>query len=180
MSIHFGPFVVTKQVFYKSTHSFALVNLKPLLPGHVMVCPFRVVPRIADLTVEEVADLFVTVQRVSSVIADVYKGQSLNIAVQDGPLAGQSVPHVHCHVIPRKLNDLPNVDDVYTLMNSREADIELSFQQLKAAHQAGGGALAGPDLKDTDRLPRTEREMWDEADMLRSKMATAGPVKAVL
>ncbi|KAK9313679.1 HIT-like domain-containing protein [Lipomyces starkeyi] len=166
--IYFGSFVVTRQVFYKSRHSFALVNVKPLLPGHVLVCPYRVVPRVKDLSAEEIADLFLTVQRVSEVIEDVYKGQSLNIAIQDGPLAGQSVPHVHCHIIPRKLDDLPNVDDVYQLLNSKDADIELSFQQLKSMNTVG---LSSPDLSDLERLPRTEEEMWAEAEMLQAKMS---------
>ncbi|KAK9457940.1 HIT-like domain-containing protein [Dipodascopsis uninucleata] len=170
MTIYFGPFVVTRQVFYKSKHSFALVNLKPLLPGHVLVCPFRVVPRIRDLTAEEMADLFVTVQKVSKVIEDVYQGQSLNIAVQDGPLAGQSVPHVHCHIIPRKLNDLPDVDDVYKLLNSKDADIELSFEQLKARNRA----MISPDVPDSERQPRSEEEMWTEATFLASQFTTSG------
>ncbi|KAK7202408.1 HIT-like domain-containing protein [Myxozyma melibiosi] len=164
--VHFGPFVVTTQVFYRSAHSFALVNLKPFLPGHVMVCPNRVVPRIKELTPEEVSDLFITVQKVSSVIEAVYKAQSLNIAVQDGPLAGQSVPHVHCHIIPRKLNDLPDVDDVYKLMDSRDADIELSFQQLKQLNST----TANPDVPDDLRAPRSMPEMEAEARMLRSEM----------
>ena len=45
------------QVFYKTAHSFALVNLKPLLPGHVLVCPNRVVPRLKDLSAEEVSTI---------------------------------------------------------------------------------------------------------------------------
>ncbi|KAK9370731.1 HIT-like domain-containing protein [Lipomyces kononenkoae] len=168
--IYFGPFIVTRQVFYKSRYSFALVNVKPLLPGHVLICPYRVVPRIKDLSAEEVADLFITVQKVSEVIESVYKGQSLNIAIQDGPLAGQSVPHVHCHIIPRRLNDLPNVDDVYQLLNSKDADIELSFQQLKSINTVG---LSSPDLPDLARTPRTEEEMWAEAEILQAKMSKA-------
>ncbi|KAK9462018.1 HIT-like domain-containing protein [Lipomyces oligophaga] len=168
MTIHFGRFVVTTQVFYKSTHSFALVNLKPLLPGHVLVCPLRVVPRIRDLTVDEVADLFVTVQRVADVIEEVYKGQSMNIAVQDGPLAGQSVPHVHCHIIPRKLEDLPDVDDIYKLMGSRDADIELSFNQLKKLNYTKADDSLGVD--NDLRTPRSMEEMEAEAKMLRERM----------
>ncbi|KAK9466267.1 HIT-like domain-containing protein [Lipomyces arxii] len=164
-AIYFGPFAVTRQVFFQSSHSYALVNLKPILPGHVLICPYRVVPRIKDLSTEEVADLFVTVQKVSKVIENVYKADSLNIAVQDGPLAGQSVPHVHCHIIPRKLSDLPNVDDVYALLNSKDADLELSFQQLKSLNTG----MANPD--DEDRKPRTEQEMWKEAEFLAKKMA---------
>ncbi|KAF4157838.1 hypothetical protein CNMCM6936_003749 [Aspergillus lentulus] len=62
--IYFGPFLVTSQVFHLTPLSFALVNLKPILPGHVLVSPRRRVPRVADLTAAETSDLFLTVQRV--------------------------------------------------------------------------------------------------------------------
>ena len=38
---------------------------------------------------------------------------SSNVAVQDGPGAGQSVPHVHVHILPRRPTDFANNDDVY-------------------------------------------------------------------
>jgi diadenosine tetraphosphate (Ap4A) HIT family hydrolase len=53
-AIHFAQFVVTKQVFYTSRLCAALVNLKPILPGHSLVIPRRVVPRYADLAHDEV------------------------------------------------------------------------------------------------------------------------------
>jgi bis(5'-adenosyl)-triphosphatase len=52
--VQFAQFVITGQVFYATTLSAALVNLKPILPGHSLVIPRRVVPRYADLSVAEV------------------------------------------------------------------------------------------------------------------------------
>lgn len=46
----FGRFKIdTNQIFYRSTHSFAMVNLRPLVPGHVLVVSNRVVPLLSDL-----------------------------------------------------------------------------------------------------------------------------------
>lgn len=56
----------------------------------------------------------------------VYGGASLNIAVQDGIHAGQSVPHVHAHVIPRKAADLEHrggTDAVYDMLDGQEGDV---------------------------------------------------------
>lgn len=50
--IRFGKIPVDKQVFYLTERSFALVNYKPLLPYHVLVCPLRVVSRLRDLSHE--------------------------------------------------------------------------------------------------------------------------------
>jgi bis(5'-adenosyl)-triphosphatase len=51
--------VVTTQVFYATKLSAALVNLKPILPGHSLVIPRRVVPRYTDLSPDEVAHITV-------------------------------------------------------------------------------------------------------------------------
>lgn len=99
MALRFATFPITNQVFYKSHLSCALVNLKPLVPGHVLVIPQRVVPRFKDLTPEEVQDLFLSTQEVGKVIESQYEAAALNIAIQDGERAGQSVPHVHVHVM---------------------------------------------------------------------------------
>jgi hypothetical protein len=64
----FAKFNVESQIFFKSAKSYGLVNLKPIVPGHVLVIPRRVVPRMADLQVEELNDLFQSVQRVTIVL----------------------------------------------------------------------------------------------------------------
>jgi bis(5'-adenosyl)-triphosphatase len=88
--LFFSKFPVTSQVFHRTTLSFAIVNHKPLLPGHVLVCPQRIVPRLHDLRVDEVTDLFLAVQKIGAVIEKVYKAEGINIAIQDGAAAGQS------------------------------------------------------------------------------------------
>ncbi|RPB25615.1 HIT-domain-containing protein [Terfezia boudieri ATCC MYA-4762] len=126
---YFGSFIVTSQVFYKTPLSFAIVNVKPLLPGHVLVCSNRVVPRLKDLSTAEVTDLFLTAQKVSKVVETVYGAQGLNIAIQDGIAAGQSVPHVHTHLIPRRFKDLANSDDIYALIESEAGDLDKLFRE---------------------------------------------------
>ncbi len=67
--LRFGQFSIAQsEAFFFSPLSMALVNLKPLLPGHVLVCPRRVVPRFAGLTTEEVADLWQTAQLVRMLV----------------------------------------------------------------------------------------------------------------
>ena len=60
----------------------------------VLVISQRVVPRFVDLEAEEVQDMFATVQKVGKEIEKYYSCSSLTITIQDGPFAGQSVPHV--------------------------------------------------------------------------------------
>ena len=53
-AIQFAQFIVTSQVFHTTKLCAALVNLKPIVPGHSLVIPKRVVPQFADLSREEV------------------------------------------------------------------------------------------------------------------------------
>ncbi|CAE8584683.1 unnamed protein product, partial [Polarella glacialis] len=78
----------------------AFVNLKPLVPGHVLVTPRRVVPRIGQLTDEEFDDLFRSVRIVQALVESVHGAQASRLGIQDGKDAGQSVPHIHVHILP--------------------------------------------------------------------------------
>lgn len=164
-AIKFGSFTVTSQVFYQSKLSFGLVNLKPILPGHVLVCPLRVVQRISDLTDEEVIDFYTAVQKVSKLIEKFYKADALNIAIQDGPAAGQSVPHVHCHIIPRRIQDLPYADQIYTLLNGKQGDLEQSFKTIRDVVRDEQNVLK--PIEDDKRIGRSMEKMEAEANELR-------------
>ncbi|KAF2637485.1 HIT-like protein [Massarina eburnea CBS 473.64] len=170
--VKFGTFVVTGQVFHITPLSFALVNLKPLLPGHVLVSPRRIVPRFNDLSAAEVQDLFMTVQRVSRTIERVYHASALNIAIQDGVDAGQSVPHVHTHIIPRKKEDLPNKDDIYQKLEGEEGDLARQLRESKTGEKNGEGTRGKFPAVDADeeRKPRSEEVMQKEAEWLAGEM----------
>ena len=62
---------------------------------------------------DEVTDLFQCVHRISPLLERAHKGTALTIALQDGKDAGQSVEHVHVHVLPRKSGDFTHNDDIY-------------------------------------------------------------------
>ncbi|CAK0869922.1 unnamed protein product [Prorocentrum cordatum] len=102
--VAFAKFTIpAASVFYQSASGLtvAFVNLKPLVPGHVLVVPKRVVQHIADLTDEELVDLFLAVRDVQAAVCAGHGADSANIGIQDGRDSGQTVPHVHVHVLPR-------------------------------------------------------------------------------
>lgn len=159
----------SKQVFHSTNLSIALVNLKPLLPGHVLVIPRRVTARLSDLSHPELSDLFLTVQRVGRMVERVYDASSLNIAVQDGPEAGQSVPHVHAHVIPRKRLDLEargGGDAIYGMLEGEEGDVGAHLRQVGNRDKRP----KFPTVEESGRNARSEEEMAEEARMLAEEM----------
>uniref|UniRef100_A0A673H512 Bis(5'-adenosyl)-triphosphatase n=1 Tax=Sinocyclocheilus rhinocerous TaxID=307959 RepID=A0A673H512_9TELE len=110
----FGQHIIkSSAVFWKTELSFALVNRKPVMPGHVLVCPLRIAERFRDLHPDEVADLFMATQKIANVTEKHFQASSLTIAIQDVPEAGQMVKHVHVHVLPRKAGDFEKNDSIY-------------------------------------------------------------------
>jgi Diadenosine tetraphosphate (Ap4A) hydrolase and other HIT family hydrolases len=87
---------------------FAIYDGYPMREGHLLVIPFRHVQRIAELTQEEFSDLFMMLSQVDNLMRSTHHADGYNIGLNDGPAAGQTVPHLHFHVVPRKMGDVPN------------------------------------------------------------------------
>ncbi|XP_054819211.1 bifunctional bis(5'-adenosyl)-triphosphatase/adenylylsulfatase FHIT-like [Prosopis cineraria] len=146
----FGPYKIHQSEVFYSTHlSYAMVNLRPLLPGHVLICPKREVKRFVDLTAEETSDLWLMAQKVGGQLENYHKASSLTFAIQDGPQAGQTVPHVHIHVVPRISGDFEKNDEIYDALDQKEKELK---QKL--------------DL-DKERKDRSLEEMAREAEEYR-------------
>ena len=79
------------------------------------------------------------------------------MAVQDGMGAGQSVPHVHVHILPRYCGDLERNDDIYDQLESWAPRDEMTLHKPK---------IEVPD--DSERRDRTVDEMAEEALLYRS------------
>ena len=73
---------------------------------------------------------------------------------KDGPAAGQTVPHVHIHVIPRKRTDYADNDEVYDHLEHSERTLNATLKERF------------PKTEEKDRMPRTEEEMAKEAAWL--------------
>eukprot|EP00536_Pseudo-nitzschia_multiseries_P018035 jgi/Psemu1/227558/e_gw1.2077.8.1 len=142
-----------------SKKAFAFVNLRPIVPGHVLVAPTRVVPHLSDLTADEYTELWNLVRSVQSVLKKAYPGTTaFNVAVQDGRAAGQSVPHVHVHLLPRAGGDLERNDDIYDALEAWAPTEAMAEAKEKTDIEV-------PD--DADRVDRTMQMMADEAAMYR-------------
>ena len=110
----FGPHLIrASEVFAESQLSLGFVNLKPVVPGHVLFAPRRVVQRFADLSSQEVRDLWSLAQACAPALERHLGATALTFAIQDGAAAGQTVPHVHIHLLPRKAGDFERNDEVY-------------------------------------------------------------------
>ncbi len=94
-------------IFLRSPLSFAVLNIYPFNGGHTLVIPKRHAGDIADLSVEERADLFDLLVRVKALTVKAFKPQAFNVGMNLGSSAGAGIPeHLHVHVVPRWNGDV--------------------------------------------------------------------------
>ncbi|KAK6747314.1 hypothetical protein RB195_000490 [Necator americanus] len=134
-----------ESIFYRSGLSFAFVNLKPVLNGHVLICPKRVCNHLTELTDAETADLFIVAKKVQRMIEKVHGVSSSTVCIQDGVDAGQTVKHVHVHVLARRKDDFGcSPDNLYRDLATHDKDPKIQ--------------------------PRSQEEMSSEAAIYREAM----------
>jgi ATP adenylyltransferase len=93
-------------VVARGTHVFAVLNLYPYNPGHLMVCPYRHVADYTDLDAGETAEVAGFTQTAMRVIRAVSGAHGFNLGMNQGSVAGAGIAaHLHQHVVPRWAGD---------------------------------------------------------------------------
>ncbi len=88
--------------------AFSARDSYPASPGHTLVIPRRHVASFFDLTAEEVATCMSLLKEEKKILDEEFKPDGYNIGVNVGQAAGQSIFHVHIHLIPRYKGDVEN------------------------------------------------------------------------
>ncbi len=86
--------------------TYAVLNLHPYNPGHLMVVPYRHVAELEDLTEDEANELTAVTRQAVRAIRAASRPQGFNIGLNLGGVAGGSLAsHLHQHVVPRWAGD---------------------------------------------------------------------------
>ncbi|WP_169514539.1 HIT family protein [Actinokineospora enzanensis] len=88
--------------FYARPHDF------PATAGHVEIIPKHHVESFFDLTPADLEELHSLMHRVRAKIEEDHRPLAYTIGVNDGAAAGRTIDHLHIHLIPRYLGDVPN------------------------------------------------------------------------
>ena len=90
----------------RGQHCFVVVNLYPYNSGHLLVCPYRHVADLTDLTAEESLELTRLSQEAMATLRSVSSPQGFNLGINQGDVAGAGIAaHLHQHVVPRWRGD---------------------------------------------------------------------------
>ena len=120
------------EFIFRSERWVSFMDIRPTNPGHALLVPVAEAQFLADLPGGTVAELGVYLQRLTRAIKRVSGAPAVNVVLNDGPAAGQEVPHVHFHVVPR----WPGDEAGYRFRPHAGADVAGMAAQLRIAWDA--------------------------------------------
>jgi histidine triad (HIT) family protein len=92
---------IPARTVHETDDVLAFLDANPLAPGHTLVIPKAHAQHVGDLDDDLASDLFATVTELTPRVQAAVDAEGANVGINDGEAAGQEVPHVHVHIIPR-------------------------------------------------------------------------------
>lgn len=95
-----------RRVLYRGRKCFVIMNIFPYNNGHIMVCPYRHLMNLVDLTQEESHEMMDLMHESTRILQAHFTPQGVNIGVNVGEAAGAGIKeHLHFHLVPRWVGD---------------------------------------------------------------------------
>jgi histidine triad (HIT) family protein len=96
---------IPAKVIMQNEKAMALLDAFPLAPGHTLVIPKSHYAKVQQMSEQDAMAVFEIVWKVAGAVEIGSQVNASTIAIHNGSEAGQEVPHVHAHIVPRKTDD---------------------------------------------------------------------------
>jgi len=120
---------------YETDDVLAFLDANPLAPGHTLVIPKSHAQRVSDLDADLATELLGTVATITPRVESAVDADGTTVGINDGEAAGQEVPHVHVHVVPRFEGD--GGAPIHAVVDERpdlsDADLDAIAEDVAAA-----------------------------------------------
>ncbi len=93
------------RILAESDHTITILDAFPVSEGHTLIIPRRHVRSFFDLQTAEKEAVLKALEEAKKAIDDQFAPDAYNIGINDGETAGQTIPHLHVHLIPRYKGD---------------------------------------------------------------------------
>lgn len=113
---------------FEDNWTVAFMDVAKDVDGHILVAPKKHVKNILDCDLDTLNKVMNSVKKVSNHLVDECGYEGVNLLNASDESAGQSVPHFHIHIIPRKKND---DIDAWPVFTGAEQDLETVFEKVK-------------------------------------------------
>jgi histidine triad (HIT) family protein len=121
------------RIIDQNDRAIAFLDAFPLSAGHTLIVPKSHYSKVQDMDREYSSDVFNLLWKVSGAVEKAAGVNASTIAIHNGREAGQEVPHVHVHIIPRSLRD--GAGPVHSMFKERPnlspKELDLMLQSIK-------------------------------------------------
>ena len=93
---------------YEDDRVYAFADINPVSDGHTLIIPKRHIATFFEATAEERLQLMDTLEKARQALLEEFRPDGFNIGINEGQAGGQSVMHLHIHLIPRYTGDMEN------------------------------------------------------------------------
>ena len=121
---------ISANVIVQDDSAMALLDAFPLAGGHTLVISKSHHRKIQDLDSRQAGALFEMVRKVTSAVEEVMQTGATLISIHNGSEAGQEIPHVHVHIIPRNATD--GAGPVHSMFKKRPKPRESELNSLSS------------------------------------------------
>jgi bis(5'-adenosyl)-triphosphatase len=125
-------------VFAESENFLAIYNLAPILAGHSLIIPRKHVLSLLDLSDAEYHELMIFAKEVTNILLKAFNSDSFNWSIQDNHAAGQTVLHLHLHIVPRLVGDMSDPGDWYPEISNNYKEILDSNNRYRLSREEMG------------------------------------------
>lgn len=141
---------IRHRVVARNEHAWAFPTNSPIVPGHILICPVRCVPSVDDLYDDELLAMFELRREIKNALRNVFGAQGFNFAWNDARVAGQTVRHLHLHIVPRHEGDTGIAGyDPRVFLYRPGSRAESPQEELLEVAGLVSGAMLGDKQKDT-------------------------------
>ena len=119
------------RIVHETDDAIAFLDANPLAPGHTLVIPKTHHERLDDVPAEAATGLYSALHDVVPAVEDAVDAPATTVAFNNGAEAGQEVPHVHAHVVPRFEGD--GGGPVHSMFGSRPDLSDADLGEIEAA-----------------------------------------------
>ena len=97
-----------ENIILENEHFYSRYDRYPVSKGHALIISKRHISSFFDLSDEEIKGFYALIKATRKTVVKKFQPCSFNIGINDGEMAGQTIPHLHIHLIPRYKGDVEN------------------------------------------------------------------------
>lgn len=158
------------RVVFSNAVIVALWDGFPVSPGHLLIVPKRHVATWFEASEEEQREIWQAIEKGKEAICQLYQPDGFNIGINVGEAAGQTVPHLHLHIIPRYQGDVPDPRGGVRYVIPHKANY------LKPTPTSSDNTLVKPEPGPANETVRVQHQHADDLGKI-TKVVPKSPVK---